>query len=125
MEELLEKLRDGAKRLITAAQEAHKDPTNKAKRDEVDRINRELDAIIDEVMKLIDPSNPLSSKDRVLYGTQVCDILAAKVALHSKDGGEPMEKAIKGLLLASDQGMVVCLFLLLCKLFSSIPQSLF
>lgn len=103
LEDLLEKLRDGAKRLVTAAQEAHKDPKNQAKRDEVNRINRELDAIIDEVMRLLDPSNPLSAKDRVLYGTQVCDILAAKVALHSKDGGEPLEKAAKGLLLSSDQ----------------------
>lgn len=62
LEELLEKLRDGAKRLIVAAQEAHKDPTNKSKRDEVNRINAELDHIIDEVMRLLDPSNPLSAK---------------------------------------------------------------
>lgn len=103
LEELLEKLRDGAKRLIVAAQEAHKDPTNKAKRDAVLAINKELDLVIDEVMRLLDPSNPLSSKDRVLMGTQVCDILAAKVALFTNDGGEPLAKASKGLLLASDQ----------------------
>ncbi len=103
LEELLERLRDGAKRLIVAAQEAHKDPSNKAKRDEAHRINRELDGIIDQVMRLIDSSNPLTSKDRVLYGTQVCDILAAKVALHTNEGGEPLDKASRGLMLVADQ----------------------
>ncbi len=103
LEELLEKLRDGAKRLIVAAQEAHKDPTNKSKRDEVHRINKDLDEVIDQVMRLLDPSNPLSAKDRLLVGTQVVDILAAKVALFAKDGGADLDKASKGLLLASDQ----------------------
>lgn len=36
-------------------------------------------------------------------GTQVCDVLAAKVALFSREGGENFERAAKGLLLASDQ----------------------
>ncbi len=105
LEELLEKLRDGAKRLIVAAQEAHKDPNNKAKREEVRRINKELDEVIDQVMRLLDPSNPLSSKDRVLLGTQVVDVLAAKVALFSADpnASAELEKSSKGLLLASDQ----------------------
>lgn len=49
LDELLEKLRDGAKKLIVAAQEAHKDPSNKAKRDEVHRINKELEEVIDQV----------------------------------------------------------------------------
>lgn len=94
LDELLEKLRDGAKKLIVAAQEAHKDPSNKAKRDEVHRINKELEEVIDQVMRLLDPSNPLSSKDRVVMGTQVVDILAAKVALHAAEGGEPLEKVL-------------------------------
>ena len=41
---------------------------------------------------MLDPSNPLSSKDRVLMGTQVVDILAAKVALHASEGGEALDK---------------------------------
>ncbi len=43
-------------------------------------------------MRLLDPSNPLSSKERVVMGTQVVDILAAKVALHAQEGGATLEK---------------------------------
>jgi hypothetical protein len=95
LDELLERLRDGAKKLIVAAQEAHKDPHNKQKRDEVNRINKELEDVIDQVMRLLDPANPLSSKDRILMGTQVVDILAAKVALHAAEGGANLEKVSK------------------------------